>query len=59
MAMEISMLTAFILTTVILISGGARTYFRHKFDVSEEFKLLNDATRRHSHAKQRLHNVQH
>lgn len=59
MVAEISMLTAFTLIIVILISGGARTFFRRKFNVDDELRLIDAAAKRHSQAKQRLHNVQH
>jgi len=58
MATEISMLTAFIIICIILISGSSRVYFRRKFDVSNELKKIQDATAHHTVAKQRLHNVQ-
>jgi len=56
---EISMLTAFIIICIILLSGGARMYFKRKFDITPELKMIQDATDRHTKAKQRLHNVQH
>lgn len=59
MVAEISMLTAFIIICIILISGGSRMYFRRKFDVSDEIRRINEATARHNTAKQRLHNAQH
>lgn len=59
MGLEISMLTALVIIVIILASGGARQFFKRKFDVSDELKLIDEATKRHSIAKQRLHNVQH
>ena len=55
----INMATAFIIIVIILSSGGARVYFRKKFNISEELKLIDQATQRHSQAKRKLHNAQH
>lgn len=55
---ELSMLTAFALIAIILLSGGARAYFRHKFDVSEHLEEVQRALQKNRKAKQRLHNVQ-
>lgn len=55
---ELSMLTALSFMFIILLSGGARTYFKHKFDVSEHLDEVNRALQKNKKAKQRLHNVQ-
>lgn len=55
---EISMMTAFAFIVIILISGGARTYFKHKFDVSEHLQNVERALQKNQRAKQRLHRVQ-
>lgn len=53
-----SMLTAAVIIFIILISGGFRAYFRHKFDVSEHIESVAQAARRQQNAKTRLQNVQ-
>lgn len=55
---ELSMLTAFAFIVIILASGGARAYFKHKFDVSEHLQEVNRALQKNKRAKQSLHNVQ-
>ncbi len=55
---ELSMMTATAIIVIILLSGGARAYFRRKFDVSEHFDDVQKALARNHKAKQRLHNVQ-
>lgn len=55
---ELSMLTAFAFMVIILVSGGARAYFKHKFDVSEHLQEVNRALQKNKRAKQRLHNAQ-
>lgn len=55
---ELSMMTATAITVIILLSGGARTYFKRKYDTSEHFKSVDDAINRNQKVKQRLHNVQ-
>ena len=55
---ELSMLTAFAILAIILLSGGARAYFKHKYDTSEHFKSVEQALNRNQKVKQRLHNVQ-
>lgn len=59
MEMVVSMVTALILISIILISGGFRLYFRKKFNIDDEIEMINRAAKRHTNAKQRLHNVQH
>jgi hypothetical protein len=54
----ISMVSALVIIAIILVSGGARMYFRHKYDVTEHFKDIDAATARQNIAKTRLHNVQ-
>lgn len=54
----LSMATAAIIIAIILLSGGARAYFRHKFDVTEHIDAVTRAAQRQQKAKQRLHNVQ-
>lgn len=56
---ELSMLTALAFIAIILLSGGARAYFKHKFDVSEHLDEVTRALQKNKKAKQRLHNVQH
>lgn len=56
---ELSMMTALAIIVIILLSGGARTYFKRKFDVSEHIEELQSALQKNKKAKQRLHNVQH
>lgn len=56
---ELSMLTALAFIVIILVSGGARTYFKHKFDVSEHLEDVARALQKNKKAKQRLHSVQH
>lgn len=56
---ELSMLTALAFIVIILVSGGARTYFKHRFDVSEHLEDVARALQKNKNAKQRLHNVQH
>lgn len=51
-------MAALIIIGIILISGGARIYFRKKFDVREHFDAIDAAARRQNIAKTRLHNVQ-
>lgn len=51
-------MAALIIIVIILISGGARIYFRKKFDVREHFDAIDAAARRQNIAKTRLHNVQ-
>jgi len=58
MIAELINMAALIIIGIILISGGARIYFRKKFDVSEHFEALEAAARRQNIAKTRLHNVQ-
>lgn len=55
---ELSMMTALGIIVIILVSGGARTYFKHKFDVSEHLDEVARALQKNKRAKQRLHNVQ-
>lgn len=55
----ISMFTAFIIISIILVSGTARTYFRHKFNIDEHVGQINEAVKRQETAKKRLHDVQH
>lgn len=55
---EISMLTAFAFIVIILFSGGARTYFKRKYDTSEHLKKLDKAIALNAKGKQRLHDVQ-
>lgn len=57
MIAELIDMAALIIIGIILISGGARIYFRKKFDVSEHFEALEAAARRQNIAKTRLHNV--
>lgn len=57
--MVINMFTAFMLIVIVLVSGGARTYFRRKFDPSEHIAQINKAVQRQEIAKRKLHNVQH
>ena len=59
MEQVISMVTALVLIGIILLSGGFRTYFRHKFDVTQHLDNVARAAQRQQKAKQRLHNVQH
>jgi len=56
---ELSMLTALAFIVIILASGGARAYFKHKFDVSEHMDDVQRALLKNQRAKQRLHNAQH
>lgn len=56
---ELSMMTALSIIVIILLSGGARTYFKRKFDVSEHLEDVARALQKNRKAKQRLHNVQH
>lgn len=56
---ELSMMTAFAIIVIILVSGGARAYFKHKFDVSEHMDDVQRALLKNQRAKQRLHNAQH
>lgn len=55
---EASMLTAFAIIAIILLSGGARAYFKRKYDTSEHFRSVELALNRNQKVKQRLHNVQ-
>lgn len=55
---EISMLTALAFIAIILLSGGARTYFKRKYDTSAHLKKLDQALARNAKGKQRLHDVQ-
>lgn len=55
---ELSMMTALAIIVIILLSGGARTYFKRKFDVSEHLEEVTRALQKNKRAKQRLHNVQ-
>lgn len=55
----ISMATALTIIVIILFSGGARMYFRRKFNISDELKSIDEATKRHARANRRLHNVKH
>lgn len=55
---EASMLTAFIIIAIILLSGGARQYFKHKYSPQEHIDALQSALARNAKGKQRLHNVQ-
>lgn len=54
----VSMVTAFVIIAIILVSGGARMFFRKRFDVTEHFQNIDAATQRQQQAKMRLHNVQ-
>lgn len=56
---ELSMLTALAFIAIILLSGGARAYFKHRFDVSEHLDDVARALQKNKKAKQRLHSVQH
>ena len=58
MDLVISMITALVLISIVLISGGARMYFRRKFDISDELNMLDAAAKRQHNARQRLHNAQ-
>lgn len=58
MIAELINMAALIIIVIILISGGARIYFRRKFDVREHFDAIDAAARRQTIAKTRLHNVQ-
>ncbi len=58
MIMELINMAALIIIGIILISGGARMYFRRKFDPSEHLQTLDAAIKRQNIAKTRLHNVQ-
>lgn len=58
MIAELINMAALIIIVIILISGGARIYFRKKFDVREHFDAIDAAARRQNIAKTRLHNVQ-
>lgn len=55
---ELSMLTALAFMVIILLSGGARTYFKRRFDVSEHLDDVSRALQKNKKAKQRLHSVQ-
>lgn len=55
---ELSMLTALAFIGIILLSGGARAYFKHRFDVSGHLDDVARALQKNKKAKQRLHNVQ-
>lgn len=55
---ELINMAALIIIGIILISGGARMYFRKKFDISEHLQNIDAAARRQNLAKTRLHNVQ-
>ena len=56
---ELSMFTALAFIVIILLSGGARTYFKRRFDVSEHLEEVSRALQKNKKAKQRLHSVQH
>lgn len=56
---ELSMLTALGFIVIILLSGGARAYFKRRFDVSEHLDEVARALQKNKKAKQRLHSVQH
>lgn len=56
--MVASMMTAAIIIGMILIGGGSRLYFRKKFDVAEHFEVIDQAIKKQSIAKRKLHNVQ-
>lgn len=54
---ELSMLTAFVIIAIILLSGGARTYFKHKYDPSKHLEKMQQAIARNDKGKRRIHNV--
>lgn len=55
---ELSMLTAFTIIVIILLSGGARSYFKHKYDPSKHLKKMQEAIAENDKGKRRIQNVQ-
>jgi hypothetical protein len=53
-----SMLIAFTIIVIILLSGGARIWFRRKFDPTEHILEIDKAVKRQQLAKRNLHSVQ-
>lgn len=54
----VNMLAAMTIIVIVILSGSARLYVRKKFDVSEHFTAITEATKRQQIAKRNLHNAQ-
>lgn len=54
MAAAVNMMTAFTFIVIILVSGSARLYFKHKFNVATHINDVGNAVNKLHNAKEGL-----